>query len=212
MAYLIYDITKVYPDSYKYYFLDANVWIAYLKYTGKKPLDAHEQAYIDFFEAVITLHSHPPSLQKKLKNIPKFIVTSLLLSEIINAYMRNVAMKVYYSSQSKDYKDYEFKKDYRVTGDYTTQLKLLVNDFVAFKDYIELRDDNFIEIDPYSILPDIGNQTDFNDYYYFYSFVKEQIPIITNDSDFVFIDLPIITSQRKLLQIVAVTRTGGSSK
>jgi len=202
MAYLIKDVRGFDPATYSYYFFDANAWIAALKHSQNITLDGHEQPYVNFFEAIIHLHVYKGTPQaKKVKNFPKFIVTSLLLSEIVNAYMRNVAMKVFYASQGKDYRQFEYKRHYRPDPDHQKQLKNLVSDFTAFKDYIELRDDRFNDIDPFTILPYLSSNTDFNDFYYYYFLHGQDIPIVTSDGDFIFQDVIILTANGRLLSI-----------
>jgi hypothetical protein len=204
MPYLIKDISNYDAEQRPYYFFDSNAWISQLKNTGNKKLDKHEQAYCNLFEAIIMLHSHKGTKQeKKVKYFPKIVVTSMLLSEIINAYMRNVAMKVFYKNQGQDHRNYKYKEQYRNEIDHQIQQAQLISDFLAFKDYVELRDDNFNEVDPYTILPNLASAMDFNDFYYYYQFSGSGIPIVTHDQDFVFRDIEIITSQTKLLKLVA---------
>lgn len=210
MAYLIYDIKSLAPDSYPQYFFDANVWIAELKYTASINNDYHEQPYIDFFEAVINLNSiTDPKALKKVKNQPKIIVTSMLISEIVNAYMRNIAMKLYFKSLGIDYRTKNFKTDYRQNSaaDYEVQLKKLISDFVAFKDYIQLWDDDLKTIDPFTILPTLNADVDFNDFYYYYLFYGKNVPIVTIDNDFIFQDIDIVTANKKLLPLTSIKTT-----
>ena len=108
MAYHIININKHTPELREFYFLDANVWIAVLESLANSTIGAYERPYIDFVEAVVVLHSYDdPKLLKKIKNQPKFVMTSLLLSEIINTYLREVAMKNYFGKDN--YKKYNFK-------------------------------------------------------------------------------------------------------
>lgn len=203
MAYLISDIRLLSPDEFEFLFFDSNAWISALKNTGRLSLEQHEKPYVYFFEAVIELHSHMGTKRaKKIKHFPKIVVTSLLLSEIINAYMRRVAMVVYYNSLQVNPKDYDYKKHYRKTDDFKKQLKNLITDFVAFKDYISLQDDGFINLDPYTILPAMNPENDFNDFYYYYYLMEKNIPIITHDADFAFQDVAILTASHTLLNIV----------
>ncbi|NVM66884.1 hypothetical protein FHW88_005202 [Mucilaginibacter sp. SG538B] len=200
MAYLINKISEYTPDAKPLYFFDANAWIAALKSTGSGKVDSYEQVYVDFFEAIVNTHTHKDTPQaKKIKNFPKFVMCSLLLSEIINAYMRQVAMKLYYGDR---YKDFDFKKDYRPSADYRAKLKSLISDLQAFEDYIDIQDDDFKKIDPFSIIHQLNADNDFNDFYYFYYLHGKDIPIVTHDGDFIFQDLPIVTNQKKLLNLI----------
>jgi len=200
MAYLISPIDGYSPDSNPLYFFDANAWIAALKSTGSIAVDVHERAYVDFFEAIVSLHNHKGTPQaKRVKHFPKFVMCSLLMSEIINAYMRQVAMKVFYGENH--YQQFNFKKDYRGTADYSAKLKSLISDLMAFEDFIDIHDDDFKKIDPFSIIHMLNADNDFNDFYYFYYLQGKGIPIITNDGDFIFQDLPIITTRKNLLAL-----------
>lgn len=200
MALIVRDISNYSPDQHPLYFFDSNAWIAVLKNSGSKGLDAHDQSYINFFEAIIVLHAHKGTKnEKKVKNFPKVIVTSLLLSEIVNAFMRNVAMKSFYKAQNKDFKSFKYKEHYRKEPDHDIQLKKLISDFIAFKDYVELFDDQLREVDPYTILPLLNSESDFNDFYYYYLFYGKSIPIVTHDGDFRFQDIEIITAQSNLI-------------
>lgn len=212
MAYIIYDIQSTSPDSFPFYFIDSNVWIAQLRSLGTSP-NSLDEPYVNFFEGIVSLNVETNvKVIKKIKHKPKIIVTSLLLSEIFNAYMRQIAMKLYYYQEGvknglndnaalSDWKNYDFKKDYRITNDYNNQLKKLKKDFLAYNDYIQYRDDSFNQLGPKSIIESISDTSDFNDFYYYYSLIEEQIPIVTNDSDFCFMDFPIITANPKLLKI-----------
>ncbi len=213
MAYDLIDIRHLDPQNYSEYFIDANVWIAQLQ-SQNFVANLRFSPYLDFFEGIISLNIETnPKALKLIKVKPKIIVTSLLLSEIFNGYLRQVAMKVYYSVEAtkagchteedinKYTRKFDFKKDYRPTSDFTTQLKKLKSDFKAYKDYIEFRDDRFNDIGPITVIDSISNQSDFNDFYYYYSLEVDQVPIVTDDKDFIFQDIPIITANKTLLKI-----------
>ena len=214
MAYNIIDIRKIDPDSYPRYFIDSNVWIALLESLGFSS-EPRFEPYLTFFEGIVSLNIETdPKLLKKIRNKPNIIVTSLLLSEIFNGFMRQVAMKVYYSIEAtkngpltqeeieKYIRKFEFKRDYRKTNDYSEKLGKLKSNFKAYKNYIDFRDDNFTELGPISLVDSISDDADFNDFYYYYSLAPENIPIITDDHDFIFQDIPIITANKRLLDIM----------
>ena len=202
MPYNIFKINNVTPQDYKLFFCDANVWIAALKYFGSGPQKNYEAPYVDFFQAIIELNvniKNEPKLAKKIKNKPKIVLTSVVLSETINAYMRGIAMKAYFNG---DTTGYSFKNDYRdnPNSDYKTQFDNLVSDISAFKDYTVLIDDDFSNIKPFELLKNMPSNTDFNDFYYYKLLKDKKIPIITHDTDFLFEDIPIITNNHKLLK------------
>lgn len=199
MAVMITDLRGCSPDEYPLYFFDANVWLAVLKHTGSQPLRKYEQDYVDFFEAIITLHTHPPKLQKRLKHLPRLVLTGLLLSEVINAYMRQVAFKAYQITNTGT----EFKRDYRSSADYQQQLRTITSDIQQYKDYIELLDDDFAATDPFgmlSLMQASPGQYDFNDLYYYRHLRGKSIAIVTHDGDFTFPDFLTLTVNPGLLQ------------
>lgn len=201
MAYNIIDITTILPDEYPYYFFDANVWIAALRSSTTSP-DRSKQVYIDFFEAVVQMSGcNDKRAIKRMKNQPKIIVTSLLISEIVNTFMRKVAMQIYFG---QDTPKKDFKKDYRIAqyAHYNTYLQSLVSDFAAFKEYIKLYDDNLNGIGIFDILNSLNDNVDYNDSYFYYHLndFPEKVSIVTDDSDFNFQDIPIITANSKLIK------------
>lgn len=205
MAYQIYDITSFPVDEYPYYYCDANVWIAALKCYCSGSVDAYEEPYHIFIEAVVNLNEEQDSqVLKTIKHQPKIILTSLVLSEIVNSFMRNVAMKSYFMGSVQS-RQPEFKKDYRdnPSSDYRRQLKNLCTDIIAFSDYTILQDDEFNKTDPYSWIGNLHTiDADFNDLYYFEFLKDKNIPFVTSDKDFKFQDVPIVTANRKLLNLI----------
>ncbi len=203
MPYVIKKLPDYIPEDKPLYFCDANVWIAVLKNSGSKGTEKRDQPYIDFFDAVINLNNvSDPKVLKKIKNQPKFVLTSMLVSEIINAYMRNVAMRLFYGG-GDEYKKHDFKKEYRdlTHSDYFKELKALTSDISAFKDYVILMDDDFNKINPINLFSSLKSNFDFNDYYYYALLLGKDIPIITHDKDFSFQDIEIITTQSELLKL-----------
>jgi hypothetical protein len=205
MAYLIYDIKTFSPEEYPYYFLDSNVWIAALKYYGVGNTNAYEIPYQGFFDAIVNLNEiNDPKAEKHIKNKPKIVLTSLVLSEIINAFMRNVAMKAYFDKLGFNHRNYVFKNDYRdnSNSDYKSQLSNLCSDIVALSDYTLLMNDSFDIIDPFSFLPNLVNiDQDFNDLYYYHFLRENKIPFVSHDKDCKFEDIVIITASKELLRI-----------
>lgn len=201
MSYKVFKIDDVTPQDFKLFFFDANVWIATLKYLGSSDTqESYEGPYVDFFQSIITLNDNlkdNPKLVKKVKNIPKIALTSIVLSETINAYMR-IEMKAYFNGNTNGY---SFKKDYRdnPTTNYKAQFKNLISDISAFEDYTVLIDDDFSTIKPFKLLSNMPHDTDFNDYYYYNHLVNKNIPIITHDADFIFDNIIIITNNQRLL-------------
>lgn len=185
MPYRIHPIGRVKPDAFPAYFLDANVWIYIL--SPPRLLKRWEREYLDFFMEVIGLHSQNAPVQ------PKFIWTGQLLSEIINTWLR-----LDFANSGLQ----SFKRDYRPSQQCATTLKKLVSDLAGFEPYIQFLDDHFTSLDPFGkILPVMSGSQDFNDLF-FYKLMKQQnVPIVTNDGDFAFEDVDIITNNRTLLSL-----------
>lgn len=204
MAYQIYDITAFPVDEFPYYFCDANVWIAAMKCYCLGSVDKYEEPYQTFVEAVVNLNEERDThALKHIKNQPKIVLTSLVLSEIINSYMRNVAMKSFFMGSVLS-KPPDFKKDYRdnPSSNYRAQLKNLCTDIIAFSDYTVLWDDEFIKVDPYSWLNNLHSiDADFNDLYYYEYIKHKHIPFVTSDKDCKFPDVTIITANKELLSL-----------
>lgn len=99
-----------------------------------------------------------------------------------------------------------FKKHYRDSADYEKQMRILVSDFEAFKEYVHIESDYIQEIDPYTIFQCISPKNDFNDLYSYYQMIEVQktkgpIAIVTDDADFVFSGIDIITANSTLLKL-----------
>jgi len=193
----ILKLTEKLPESFSHYFFDSNVWIAFLKYNHKNNADRRFTPYIDLFEGVVQLNAiTEPKLQKKVKNIPKIVMTSMLLSEIINTYLRVVAMPSFLNKP-----DGNFKKDYRnnIHSYYDKQLKILLDDIKSYSFIYEYVKDDFIELNPMELLSDLNRKVDFNDLYYMKLMEKYQYVIVTDDGDFDSHEITVLTENKNLL-------------
>ena len=192
---------RTYSPKDQYYFLDANVWIFALNdFSGPNDIQQHySEIFFKLFE------------ESKIK--PKVLICSLLISEIINTYMRVVAMnklrvKVY---DGKLPEKFDFKRDYRHghKHHYKENLEIIADNISTLlnKDkIIKIIDDNghhmllerrVVESCPVNL--------DFNDYYY-YQLLKSmklssRLSIITHDSDWKIEDVEIITVEKNLLNL-----------
>lgn len=204
MAYRIFDITTFSPDEYPSYYFDANVWIAALNFYSAGTNNSHEIPYQKFFDAIVCLNeTNETDGIQKIKHKPKIVVTSLVLSEIINAYMRRVAMRTFFGG-GNEYKNYDFKKDYRDNpkSDYNKQLSNLCSDLKALSNYTILMSDSFDSLEPFTLIQELPfSKQDFNDLYYRELLKKHNIPYVTNDRDCKFEGILTITSNEKLLRL-----------
>lgn len=202
----ILDITKVQPTSYSYYFFDANCWITNLLYISGTPTELQQRnehkKYRNFFSQVVTAAIKPPITQKTVTVSPKIVLTSLLISEIFNAYM-HLKFSVYQKTTPGCTK---FKTHYRQTHDYEKHSKNLASDFAAFEDYVVIESDYIDQIGPFTIFQLVSQVNDFNDLYSYYQLMeikktRPSIAIVTDDADFVFPDIDIITANHNLLKL-----------
>lgn len=176
--------------TFKAYFFDANVWLAYLE-ADEGNISTDYALYIKFIDKIVE-----GNLLEK-ENEPKIsiVMTSLLLSEIMNRYMRDTAMRKHFG---KDYRQKNFKNDYRPTEHYKTQLSHLLNNFKRFEICFYLLPDNLAELSFFENLPTFEYQEkDFNDFYFYQLAKKYDFPIVTHDGDFLDQDIVIITQNSK---------------
>jgi hypothetical protein len=176
------------------YFIDAHIWIFYLDSFNPK-YKRYEKKYIEFFNSIIEYNISPR---------PKIIMCSLLLSEIINTYIKNIALKEYIEENYSGVlpPEFNFKRNYRDTTHFKKHFLKVCDDIKGLNKFIWLVDDNFNTLHPYQILKNIPENIDFNDFYY-YSLCKEigrtnSVSIVTHDPDFKFQDINIITGSRTL--------------
>lgn len=94
----------------KKYFFDANLWLKILKPPFKP--SSKDQKYLQFFEK---FRNHPAK--------PKIAVTALLLSEVMNRYLRDVTFKIFCQKQGvfnadKSYYKMVYRLSHKFTEDY----------------------------------------------------------------------------------------------
>lgn len=198
----ILDIQTVKANQYAFYYFDANCWITQLLVSTPEILRPQPEKYTRFFSDMIVAGTPKPItvLAKPGTYTPKIVVTSLLVSEIFNTYMRIRWEHFKKSAPSCT----TFKRHYRPTSDYEKNLKNLVSDFQAYRDYTVLESDYVHEIDPYTLLQEVSARNDFNDMYSYFQImeiqkVKKPIAIVTDDADFAFHSVDVITANRNLL-------------
>lgn len=179
------------PD--KKYFLDANIWINYLSNPNNPT--RKEQTYINFFEGLINkqiqIYSH-----------------SLVISEVMNAMLR-IAFKAYKKNlkigSNKTLTNYQidnldYKKSYRNTDDFKRHFSQIKSDIEAYSPYVILLDSDFspnLEL----LMENIPSSSDFNDYFYHEMGLLLGLTIVTDDGDFSYPDIEILTENKALLRI-----------
>lgn len=194
--------------EYKYYFIDTNIWIAYLRYTILDDKEDKVIPYINFIDEIIRHNEHLAGLPKKLADKShhiKIIFSNTLLSEILNTSLREICMKEYFRKLDKNYKQFIFKNDYRsnVKSDYKEQLAILVDDIKSYSNHI-LQLDDFFSHSVYPVYLDrIDCNIDYNDMYFEHIITNSNLEIclVTDDGDFTPSTFPILTLNRNLLKI-----------
>lgn len=155
-------------------------------------LSARDKKYMAFFE--------------KFKNsaaTPKIAVSSLVLSEVINRIMREVAMRKYRKEQGLDDNIAAgyYKQVYRLTDHFKGQYALLCDDIKDYHNKYEFISDSFGDgIKTKDILSRPDASLDFNDNYYVLLAKKYGFPVITDDGDFFVEDVKILTYNDGLYQ------------
>jgi predicted nucleic acid-binding protein len=178
-----------------YYFLDANVWIYALQ--SDDWMENWQHDYSEFFYDI---------LDSELDDPPKILMPSILFSEILNTYLRRIAMPEYMTQEEIGPHDaFTFKKDYRPTQHYRDNYDQLCDDIKSYKVSIHFMDDSLIISNNPEFLNPAIDPFDFNDYF-FYLLCREfqknnPIVVVTNDGDFQVEDIPIITKNRDLLNL-----------
>ncbi len=174
------------PEEGKVYLLDANVWIFVLR--PPATLKPNEQVYVDFFDALVNLATNP-----KCKNKPTIHMSGLIFSEVCNAHMR--ANWDIYNQVNGTNLSY---KDYRKTADFDKHLNAIKSDFNSYSSTFKFdATDAAMCLENLLTLP---KGCDYNDFYYFRVAHKNNFVIVTNDGDFVFPEIEILTFNGQLLK------------
>lgn len=135
---------------------------------------------------------------------PKIAVTSLVLSEVINRIMREVAMRKYIKDNvvaEKDVVPGYYKQVYRKTDHFKGQYALLCDDIKDYHNKYEFISDSLGDgIKTKDILSNPAPGLDFNDGYYVLLAKHYGFPIVTDDGDFFVEDVQIMTYNNALYQ------------
>lgn len=188
MALDIRDLSRERVSDNTKYFFDTNIWLSVL--STQFTLRGNTKPYLNFFEAV----------SKHNKNT-KVVLTSFLLSEIINRYLRDITMKKFAAKRGDaNFHSSYFKMVYRQDAQYAIDYELLCDDIKAFHNSLEFVPDEFgIIFKAKDILKSPPKGLDFNDHLTVKLCHEKKFVIVTDDSDFVVEDLPIITLNKDLL-------------
>ncbi len=192
MAGKIQQLSKHKIEKGEKYFLDSNVWIfALSNITNPTP---SESIYMDF-------------MGKMLENGCIFYSHSLVISEVFNAIAR-INFKNYKRFLPKDPKNrlsvhqienLDFKRDYRGSDDYLHNFERFKSEFEIYCHNIHILDRE-IEIDVAYQVKNIDANSDFNDYLYYEMALDLDLTIITDDGDFNYQEIEILTENQTLLR------------
>lgn len=209
MPYIVKDI-RIFmedegADSRPYYFFDANAWLAYL--VGSDNLQGKRgEHYANLLEGIVYINGIIDSKTlKHYKFIPKIVVSSLLFSEIYNAYLHNIAYVEYLENSNFSRDDFKYK-EYRKSKDFLKKKALMQANIEASYTCLLFIDDNFKALNPLNLIGNLPITSDFNDFFY-YTWLKYiqsenfKISIVTDDSDFTFEDIEILTFNHTLRQL-----------
>jgi predicted nucleic acid-binding protein len=175
------------------YFIDANVWIYIIQNITTSSASPQEQIYIDFFEQIID-----DAVQ------PRILMPSVLFSEIVNTYIRQIAFEDF--KQSCNNYRLNFKRDFRPTNEHQLAYGSILDDLSSYKQYMHFIDDASILKPSPLYLSKTNMYIDFNDKYYIHLLQEysktNRLIIVTNDGDFDVQDIPILTLNRNLLALL----------
>jgi hypothetical protein len=173
----------------KKYFFDANLWLKILR--PKFNLTGKDQKYLAFFEK---FRNHP--------NHPQIAVTSLVLSEVINRYLREVTFNKFLKKNNvKNPHPSYYKEVYRISNEFVADYVSICEDIKAYHNIYELVPDGLgDEIKQKDFLTSPPTGLDFNDNYYYQLALKRSFTIVTDDKDFFVPDVEILTYNTQLLE------------
>jgi len=175
------------------YFFDANVWF-YILFPSPyiKPTLAEYERFLNKISASI------------IKPKPKVVVTSMVISEVINVYLRKVGLNVYFKTNPlleptpNSGKD-RYKDIYRKSQEFKRDYDYVCASFKAYHKVFEFVNDEFSSFTPNQVLKNLSVDLDFNDNYVFELAKKMNYTIVTHDIDFCLETVEILTSNKALL-------------
>jgi predicted nucleic acid-binding protein len=193
MAYNIRNIDMV-GLAKKHYFFDANLWLKILK--PQFNLSARDAKYLEFFEKFKNSPSHP-----------KIAVTTLVLAEVINRYLRDVTYPKFCKKQGQTNPDKSYYKEvYRASPQFVCDYISLCEDIKAYQNFYNLVADGLgTDIKQKDILTSPPQSLDFNDNYYYKMALKHGFTIVTDDKDFFVEEVEILTFNNQLIEKAKTT-------
>jgi len=174
------------------YLFDANIWLLILGIkTDPKGFDIK---YMNYFQDVFA------AAQKGEATI---LLSSLMVSEIVNRYILTVEMVKYAKSKGDDARTPNyFKLKFRPTAAYIAARAKIYDDLSIYKSGCQLISDNFgMTGFGFPELLDPSNAVlDFGDNYFYKLALLHHAVLVTHDADFFLENLPIYTLNTQLLE------------
>ena len=142
-----------------------------------------------------------------LQNEIKIPTHTLIFSEVFNALLRN-AFEDFKSQlkantldevERKKIDGYNLKKHFRGTQEYQTTLERIKSDIQAYIPSLEFLDKSY-DLDFEYISKSLTTSSDFNDYLYYEMALDLGLTIVTDDGDFNFSGIEILTESYWLLK------------
>lgn len=193
MPYIIQDIRSVQPEPNKVYLFDTNIWLAVLEsyYNNQQ-----YSPYIKFFGQI-----------SDLNNGSRIAVVGVLISEIINRVIRDIYLWDYCQEFSFDYNTIDFKKDYKSSTSYSTDMISVCTSISAYHQHMLFISDNLNQYSTKKLLRNIPASLDFNDHMLVKIAQEQSLTIVTHDKDFSVENVEILTVSKELLNISNVQNT-----
>lgn len=180
----ITNITQFVPQKNECFLIDTNIWLYLFCPLGN--YKTHRiKPYVDFFD-------------KAVKNGSVFFISSVILSEFINRYLR-LEYSILNAQQNNVFPD--FKKDFRPSQEYKSVASIIRS--TLKQDILKIAktiDDCFTSLSIDQIVDSIED-IDFNDEYISHLSVHSKLKIVTNDADLKLTKANphLITANRRLL-------------
>lgn len=167
MGFEVIDITNYYPRQSDLFLFDTSIWMYLFCPLGNYRV--YEQRSFSSF------------LEKARSSRSSIFMSSLVLSEFANAYLRlDFALWM----KTENLKGAQYKRDFVGTDRYKKTLQLLIPTLKKIMSFCEKGSDNFSHLDIDKILSHFQS-IDFNDSYYLELSKDNNFKIVTADYDFV---------------------------
>jgi predicted nucleic acid-binding protein len=167
MGFEVIDITKYYPKQTDLFLFDTSVWMYLFCPLGSYGVK-EQKAFSSFLKDIQSSKS-------------SIFITSLILSEFANAYLR-LDFKLWERGEKRY--NAQFKRDFIGTDRYKRTVNILTSTINSILRICVKGSDNFNHLEINNILNHFQS-IDFNDSYYLELSSKSNFKIVTADYDFV---------------------------